>query len=54
MNRSIIETAIDLRMSPAWVRYKIKQGKIKVIRMGNKFYVTQDEINRMQREGVEK
>jgi len=52
--KTIKETAKELRMTEMWIRKKIYAGKIKHVRLGGRYFVPDDEINRCKTEGVEK
>ncbi|MCW7076402.1 MAG: helix-turn-helix domain-containing protein [Candidatus Syntrophoarchaeum sp.] len=51
--KTVKETARELRMTTVWVRQKIHAGKIRCVRMGGKYFVPRDEVNRCKTEGVE-
>jgi hypothetical protein len=38
--------------TPEWVREMIRLGRIEAIRVGRSLFVTLDEVERIQREGV--
>src|SRR5271157_3907058 len=44
---TVSELATLLRRSSEWVRQQIKQGKIKGGRLGNNYYIPEDEIERL-------
>ena len=50
--KKIKEAAAELRMGHAWVREKIKEGKIKYVRLGNNFFIPTHEIERIKKEGI--
>lgn len=50
---NIFEVASEMRMSVRWIRTKIKDEKIKVVKFGGKTFITEGELNRILREGVE-
>lgn len=53
-NFNLLETAKKIRMSLSWVSNKVKEKKINVVRLGGKIFVTEQEIERILREGVAK
>jgi hypothetical protein len=50
---TILEASTLLGMSSGWVWQKVASGVIKHIRIGNKIYISVEEINRVNTEGCE-
>ena len=53
MNYTLKETAEKIRMSIFWVREKIHEDKIKSVKMGRNYFVSEEEIERILKEGIE-
>jgi hypothetical protein len=43
----------ELKMSRQWLMGKIKEKKIKVIRLGGKIFINCKEMERIKKEGIE-
>ena len=46
------EAGYRLRKSPGYIRKHIKAGNIRAVRIGRTWFVSEDEIARIQREGL--
>jgi excisionase family DNA binding protein len=51
-NLSILEAAKLLRISERTLRQKIKDGKIRVVKLGNRQFIAPAELERIQSEGA--
>jgi excisionase family DNA binding protein len=49
---TVTETARSLGLAPATVRVQIKLGKIAARRIGGRYYVFADEVERYRRESL--
>jgi len=49
---TVIEIAKELRMAPLWVRQKIKAGEIKFIKLGGRYFISKEELERCKKKGV--
>jgi excisionase family DNA binding protein len=50
---TVREAAQELRMAELWVRKKIHEGRIKHIKMGGRYFISQEEITRCKKDGIE-
>lgn len=50
--KTIEELANKINMSVSWVDKRIREGKISAVWFGGKRMISQEEFDRVQREGV--
>ena len=49
---TVTEAAKELRMAPLWIRQKIKAKEIKFIKLGGRYFISKEEIERCKKDGV--